>query len=58
MITLIENSQVTTLELKDFHNSWLPAHGNAALRVGNRQIDASDVKDGDRVNVVVKASGN
>ena len=56
-VTLIKNGGVTQQSLQDFRQ-WAKENPNAALRKNNMQIGADEVQDGDRVNVVVKASGN
>lgn len=56
-VTMIDNNGTTHKSLEDFRH-WCSEHPTAAIRINNRQVDPMDVNDGDRVNVVVKASGN
>lgn len=56
-VTLIKNDGVSHQSIEDFR-SYAKANPNVAFRMGNKQVDAAEINDGDRVNVVVKASGN
>lgn len=56
-VTLVSNTGVIVKSLEDFRN-WAAQNRDSTFRKGNRQIDATEVQDGDTINVVVKASGN
>lgn len=56
-VTLIKNTGVVHQSLEDFRE-YATQNPNVAFRMNNEQVDAMDIHDGDRVNVVVKASGN
>lgn len=56
-ITLIKNDGISHQSIDDFR-SYAASNPNIVFRMNNRQVDFSEIKDGDRVNVVVKASGN
>lgn len=56
-VTMITNEGPAHKSLEDFR-AYAENNPNVTFRMHNHQVDAADVKDGDRVNVVVKASGN
>lgn len=56
-VTLVGNDGVRHQSIEDFRE-YAANNPNTVFRMNNRQVDANDVKDGDRVNLVIKASGN